>query len=125
MLGQLGYDGDRSVEPVVHLVGHGACVGRPDAERVAQLLVHLGERGAEPGRLGGEVAADLVGMEIGLGEQVADAGERDLPAVTRGAEELLQHREMNRCSVLRRRLDPSVEVGDVRRARPRSAPGGW
>jgi hypothetical protein len=59
-----------------------------------------------------EVATHLVGVEVGLGEEVAHAGERDLPAVARRAEELLEHRQVQVLG-----LDPAVEVGDVGRAR--------
>ena len=60
---------------------------------------------------------DLVGVQVGLGEQVADAGEREVPAVARRAQELLEHREVHvvarRRRRRRRRLEPAVERGDV------------
>ena len=74
---------------------------------------------AEPGRLPGEVAAHLVGVQVGLGEEVADAGEGELPAVAGGAEELLEHRELERPpSAVDVVLDlqPAVERRDVLRA---------
>ena len=54
----------------------------------------LGGRRAEPGRLGREVAADLVGVQVCLGVEVADAGDRELPAVGGGAEEVAEHPEV-------------------------------
>ena len=56
--------------------------------------MHLRGRQAEPVGLAGEVAADLVGVQVGLGEQVADAGQREVPAVAGGAQELLEHRQL-------------------------------
>ena len=49
---------------------------------------------AEPVGLAGEVAADLVGVQVGLGVQVADADLGQLPPVAGGLEELLQHRQV-------------------------------
>ena len=72
---------------------------------------------AEPGGLAREVAADLVGVQVGLGEQVAHAGQREVPAVARGPQELLEHRELDRVGVGvgvgAGQLEPAVEGGDV------------
>jgi len=54
----------------------------PKADLLAQLLA-----------LNREVAARLVGVQIGLSHQVAHADLRELPAVGGGGEVLLQHRE--------------------------------
>jgi hypothetical protein len=84
---------------------------------LGQVRVHLGQRDAEAGGLAGEVAADLVGVQVGLGEQVADAGQRQVPAVAGGAQELLEHRELDgRVGLLVDQVEPAVERGDVRRA---------
>ena len=56
--------------------------------------VDLGGGDAEPVRLGGEVAADLVGVQVALGHQVAHADLRQLPAVGRRPQEVLQHRDV-------------------------------
>ena len=94
---QVGHHVERGVEPG----GHGGrqldlLVGRADmgGEVSGEGLVHLGQRLAEPGRLGGEVAAHLVGVEVGLGEQVAHAGQRGVPAIGGGPQELLEHRQL-------------------------------
>ena len=96
---QVGHHVERGVEPGGHrgrqlgLLLGGADVG---GEVGGEGLVHLGQRLAQPGGLGGEVAADLVGVEVGLGEQVAHAGQRGVPAVGGGAQELLEHRQLQR-----------------------------
>ncbi len=79
--------------------------GRPGLGRelVAQGLVHLAQRLAEPGRLAGEVAAGVVGVHLRVGEQRADAGQRQVPAVGGRAQELLQHRQLQRLARRRRR----------------------
>ena len=95
---QLGHDVERGVEPGGHRVGErgrgvgAAALGR---EVLGQHGVHLAQRLAEPGGLAGEVAAGLVGVQVGLGEEVAGAGEREVPAVAGGAQELLEHRELH------------------------------
>ena len=55
-----------------------------------------------------EVATDLVGVQVGLGEEVPRTDQRQVPPVAGGAEELLEHRQ-----VVLSRLDPAVQVGDV------------
>ncbi len=113
---------DRGVEAGAHrggdrgLLGGGADAGR---EVLGEGLVGLAQCDSEPGRLAGEVAADLVGVEVGLGEQVAHAGERQLPAVARRAEELLQHRQLQHLSLDQGvRLQPAEERRDVVGAGP-------
>ena len=76
-------------------------------QRPGQVGVHLRGGHAEPVRLAGEVAADLVGVQVGLGVQVADADLGQLPAVGGGAEELLQHRQVD--PVVARRPASSVQ----------------
>ncbi len=85
---------------------------------LAQGGVHLGRGLARAGTpRPGEVAADLVGVQVALGEQVAHAGQRQLPAVGGRAQELLQHRQAARaCSPVVGRptsLDPAEQRGDV------------
>ena len=76
----------------------------------------LGQGDAQACRLAREVATDLVGVQVGLGEEVADAGQRQVPAVAGGAQELLQHRELDRrVGLLVHEVEPAVERGDVRR----------
>ena len=123
VLGQRGYDLDGGVEPRGHggsqpgVVGHRALSGR---EVLGQQRVDRADRLTQPLRLAGEVAADLVGEEVGLGEQVAHAGQRELPPVAGGAEELLQHRELqDGAGRVRVALDPAQQRGDVLRAGPR------
>ena len=119
---ELGHHGGRGVEPgghrraqVAHL-GAGALRGR---EVLGQHPVHVGQRLAQPGRLAGEVAAHLVGVQVRLGEQVADAGEREVPPVARGAQELLEHGELERLGTRAAGdLQPAVEGGDVVGAGP-------
>ncbi len=115
VLGQLADDAQRGVEPVVHRAGELGLLGRVTGvagEVLGQRVVGLAQRDAEPGRLTGEVAADLVGVQVTLGEQVADAGQRELPAVAGGAQELLEHRELDDVVPLAG-LQPAVERGDV------------
>jgi hypothetical protein len=61
VLGQRGHLGDGLGEPGVPCGGQGAGVGLAGGECLAQFGVHHGDRLAQPGRLGREVAADLVG----------------------------------------------------------------
>ena len=74
-----GTVGGRVVEPLP-ASPRPACVERVARQRRrwpsawARSRVHLGGRRAEPLGLAGEVAADLVGVQVALGEQVADAG---------------------------------------------------
>ena len=86
---QLRYGGDRRLEPGRHRTGEcgGGVLAAPlDREVGGQVAMHLGQRLAEPGRLGGEVAAGGRGVHLGLAEQVADRGQRHVPAVRRGAQ---------------------------------------
>ena len=71
----------------------------PVPKAAGEVGVHLGDGGAEPLGLAGEVAAGLVGVQVGLGHQVADAGLGQLPAVGGRGHELLQHRQRVRLAV--------------------------
>ena len=88
--------------------GHRGGVDRARREVLAQDGVHVGHGAAEALRLAGEVAAHLVGVQVGLGEQVAHAGQGEVPAVGGRAQELLDHPE-----VVLAGLDPAVEGRDV------------
>ncbi|BCJ34614.1 hypothetical protein Athai_21170 [Actinocatenispora thailandica] len=82
--GQLRHRAHRLGEPADHRRGQVRLpVGVPLAgtQRGDQVGVHLRDRLAEPARLGGEVAAHLVGPQIRLGEQVPHARGRHRPAV--------------------------------------------
>ena len=95
---ELGHHLERGVEPRAHGVGQlGERLGSAvvDREVLGQVLVDLPQRLAQAGRLGGEVTAGLVGVQVGLDEQVAGAGQRQVPAVAGGAQELLEHRELH------------------------------
>ena len=59
---------------------------------------------------------DLVGVQVGLGEQVAHAGQRELPAVARGAQELLQHRQLQRSVAVVGRASAPVDPAVAARA---------
>ena len=120
---QVRYDVEGGVEPALHRVGQGGRrrgVTLLDREVRGQVGVHLGERRTEPCGLAGEVAADLVGVQVGLGEEVAHAGQGEVPAVARGAEELLEHRQLDggvgAVDVVVDEVEPAVERGDVGRA---------
>ena len=97
MLRQGGYDVERGVQPpaMASASAPGVALALLGREVLGEVGVHLGQGDAEPCRLTGEVAADLVGVEVGLGEEVADAGQGQVPAVGGGAEELLEHRELD------------------------------
>ena len=98
-----------------------AAASRPAASAVrpwvgkcsARTCVHLGQRLAEARGLAGEVAPHLVGVQVGLGEQVADAGQGERPsrrwpcAGTAGAS------PAGAVAVGLDGLEPAVEVGDV------------
>jgi hypothetical protein len=75
--------------------------------------VDLAQGLAQPRRLRCEVAAHLVGVQVLLGEQVAHARQRQVPAVGGRPQELLQHPEVERRRV-GSVLDPPVEGGHVR-----------
>ena len=76
------------------------------AERAGQVGVHRGDRLAQPVRLGGEVAADLVGAQIALAHQVPHAGGGHRPAVGAVGEELGEQAE--RSVRPRRRTGPTI-----------------
>ena len=84
--------------------------------------MHLGERRAQPHRLVGEVAPGVldvhltVGRQIGIGQELRGPNERELPAVARRLEELLQQRQLQR-PLLGDRFQPAVQRGDVLGAR--------
>ena len=82
-----------AVEPVRIPSATRSVVGGLGAEGLAEHLVDLAHGGAEPVGLAGEVAAHLVGVQVGLGEEVAGAGQGQVPAVAGGAQELLEHRQ--------------------------------
>ena len=115
VVGERGYDALGCRQPLPHRRGSGCRVVGLRAELLAQESVHLADRDPEPVGLAGEVATDLVGVQVGLGEQVAGAGQRELPAVAGGAQELLQHGQLDRrvLGVGRRELHPAVELGDA------------
>ena len=116
---ELRDDRQGGLEPGQHrLRQDGQVVGGPGlgGERVREHVVHLRGRQAQPLGLAREVPADLVGVQVRLGEQVADAGQREVPAVARGAQELLEHRQLHRLVGAHGRaveLQPAVERGDV------------
>ncbi len=115
-----GHHEQGGVEPGRHGVGdrgRGQGPVRGDRDLVAQHVVDLAQRLAEPGGLAGEVAAGVARRELGVGEQVADAGERELPPVGGGAQELLQHPEVQHAR-RRRRARPSRRAGRRARSRP-------
>ncbi len=115
VVGELRDHGGRSIESTDHRRGQrGQPIrpGRLGGKRLGQRVVDLRGGHPEPLRLAGEVTADLVGVQVGLREQVADARQRELPAVARGAEELLQHRELERLLVVAG-LQPAEQRGDV------------
>ena len=96
MAGELGRDGRGLGQPSAHHGGRRGTVERLGPELLAEHLVDLAHRDPEAVGLAGEVAADLVGVQVGLREQVAGTGQGQLPAVAGGAQELLQHRELDR-----------------------------
>ena len=118
VLGQLRHDGQRDLEAGQHRLGEGRqLVGAPalGGELLGEHVVHLRGRETQALGLAGEVATDLVGVQVGLGEQVTHAGERQLPSVAGGAQELLEHRELDGLvrTVGGCELQPAVERGDV------------
>ena len=92
--------------------------------------MHRCRGGAEPFAVGGEVTADLVGVQVALGVEVAHAGRGQPPAVAGVGHERLQHRHRGRgsgrvgvvdldvaeqrCDVLVLRRPQGVEDLDVR-----------
>ena len=111
VLGQLRNDVQCGVEPLGHRLGQLRVVGRGSLTRrevLGQECVHLAHGLAQSLRLGGEVAADLVGVQVGLREQVAHRRQRELPAVAGGPQELLQHPQLQPVA-----LDPSQQLRDV------------
>ena len=77
VLRQVRHHGDGRGEASAHHLGGVGAVEGLLPELVAQHLVHLADRDSEAVRLPGEVAAHLVGVQVGLREQVAGAGERE------------------------------------------------
>ena len=71
-------------------------VGRLGRQHRGHVGVHRGGRRAQPLALAGEVAADLVGVQVALGVEVADARRGQPPAVARVGHERLQHRDRRR-----------------------------
>ncbi len=80
-------------EPLGHARRDRGRVTLLGAQRLRQLGVHQPDRLAQPGRLGREVAAHLVGAQVALGEQVTHARQRHRPAVGGVRGEVLQHPE--------------------------------
>jgi hypothetical protein len=74
--------------------------------------VHHGDRLAQPRRLPREVAADLVGSQVPLGEQVAHARLGHGPAVGGVGGEVLEHPERDRLPA-QHALDRALEAGYV------------
>ena len=66
-----------------------------------------------PSRSGltGEVAADLVGVQVGLGEQIAHARRRERPAVDGKPDEGLQQSQRGRRLAADRAFDPAERAG--------------
>ena len=94
MLGEVGDDGQRRLEPLADLAGDRGvpvAVGRLGGQHRGEVGVHRGGRLAEPLALPGEVAAHLVGVQVALGVEVADAGGGQSPAVAGVGHEGLQH----------------------------------
>ena len=83
---------------------------RPSARRSSSCTTADGL--AEPRGLAREVAAHLVGAQVGLGQQVAHAGQGHRPAVGRVGREVLQHRERERFAV-EHALDRALERSDL------------
>ncbi|HVM28540.1 MAG TPA: hypothetical protein VM433_12840 [Mycobacteriales bacterium] len=113
-----GHDGQGAFEALDQLLRGGPAlvrVGGAGREQLSEQRVHLGRRGAEPLRLRGEVATDLVGVQVGLGEQVPDAGGGHRPALGGRALEVLQHGEGRRL-VAHPPLEPAEGRGHVRAA---------
>jgi hypothetical protein len=84
--------------------------------------VHAGDRLAEPVRLGGEVAAHLVGAQVGLGEQVAGAGLGHRPALGGVLRVLGDHAQRQWLAVGVGALDRAEQPGHVRAAGPAEDP---
>ena len=122
-LGQVGDDGSGLVEPPLHRLGQvGQLRGPPGrgGELGGERVVHLGGGHAEPVRLGREVTADLVGVQVGLGEEgparwrARGPSRRSRCAGTAGARQL-----QRLVGPVRRSLEPAVERGDVLAVRAR------
>ena len=83
--------------------------------------MYLGGRHAQPFGLTGEVSADLVGAQVSLGVEVADAGGGERPTVRGGHQEFLQHREAGCPTPARivgpRTVEPAQQGRDVLAAR--------
>ena len=129
VLRQLGHDVERrrraarciAVDQLGHLRRRAQrCRSGSARRRVAWVSA---QRDAEPGGLAGEVAAHLVGVQVGLGEQVADAGQGEVPAVAGRAQELLEHRQVQWPPRRRRSRVPSPRASRRARRRGRSRPG--
>ena len=117
---ELGYDGERGVEPVV--IARRARPRRRGRPRLGREVLAQERRAprAAPRRAGSPRRRSRrrprAACRSALGEQVADAGQRQVPAVAGRAQELLEHRELQRLRRRRRRvvdLQPAVERGDV------------
>ena len=81
VLRELGYGGHGGRQPPAHPLGDPGRVDGLGAELLTEDDVHLGHGRAEPLGLAGEVTAHLVGVQVGLGHQVADAAQGEVPAV--------------------------------------------
>ncbi len=100
-----------------------ACRFRPDAPGVAdragqrfrEQAVYLRGGGAEPFGLGGEVTADLVGVQVRFGVEVTDAGEGEPPALGAATQKFLHERERGGDTV-EDAVQPGDRTGHVRAA---------
>ena len=81
-----------------------------------------GDRLAEPVGLAGEVAAHLVGGQVGLAEQVADAGGGHRPALGRVLRVGGQHGQRDRLAALVGALHRAEQLGHVWAAGPGQHP---
>ena len=88
--------------------------GDVGAERPGQVGVHGGHRLAQPERLRGEIAADLVGAQVALAHQVPHAGGRHRPALGAVGEELGEQAERGLLAV-DRSDELAQRLRDVRR----------
>ena len=97
---EVGHGCGGGLQPLEH--GVDGKIHRGRAEFGGQRGMHGGHRLAQPVGLAGEVAADLVGVEVTLGEQVARAGRGHVPALGAVRGELGHHAQrtgLGTCSI--------------------------
>ena len=117
---QIRHDGRRAGQPFQHRsTGHRH---RLHAELLRQRPVHHRDRLAEPVGLAGEVAAHLVGGQVGLAEQVAHAGGRHRPALGRVLRVGGQHAQRDRLAGSSEVVSRAEQLGDVLAAGPGQHP---